>query len=298
MTLPLRAMRLIGHLNNESSARTFGDYLTSVDIRNHIEAESDNSWAIWVQDEDQIATGQSALEQFQKNPAEARFRGARTKAAAVAEKERDENKAAQKRMFTRDSIWPGMGSARLTMVLIGISVLVTLVGNMTPIWPDAWRWLKISEYPQAAFLPEVRTGQVWRLITPIFFHFSILHLFFDMWWLSSLGAIIEHKQGTTFLALMVLVIAIPSNLGQYFLEGPGFGGMSGVVYGLFGYIWIRGRVDPSSGYFMPPTTVIVMVGWYLACLVGLLGDIANVVHTIGLGLGMAWGASAKLTSGR
>ena len=45
---------------------------------------------------------------------------------------------------------------------------------------------------------------------------------------------------------LVLVIAALSNLGQYFVSGPNFCGISGVVYGLFGYIWMKGRFDPAS----------------------------------------------------
>jgi GlpG protein len=287
-------MRLIGHLKTETSAKTFGAYLTSVDVPNLVEPEADGSWAVWVHNEDQIPEGQAALDQFQCNPADAKFQEAPKKAAALEQKLRVQEGIARKRTFSRDSIWPQMSLGPLTLVLIVVSVLVTLTGFMTPIWPDAMRWLAISEFTPAAMLPEVRHGQLWRLITPIFIHFGLLHLLFNMMMTRDLGSIIEIRQGTGKLALMVLALGIASNLGQFFLAGPAFGGMSGVLYGLFGYIWIRGRVDPASGLTISSSSALIMLAWYFLCLAGLIGSVANGTHTVGLLVGMAWGALPML----
>ena len=68
-----------------------------------------------------------------------------------------------------------------------------------------------------------------------------------------------------------------------------FGGMSGVVYGLLGYIWIRGKYDASSNLFVHPQTVMMMIIWFFLCLIGLIGNVANTVHGIGLATGIIWG---------
>src|SRR5205814_9740200 len=96
-------------------------------------------------------------------------------------------------------------------------------------------------------LIEIKNGQLWRLITPIFVHGGFLHLLFNMWWMRDLGFMIEQRKGSLRLALMVLLVAIPSNIAQYMTAGPWFGGMSGVVYGLFGYIWMKGKFSPHEG---------------------------------------------------
>jgi GlpG protein len=146
---------------------------------------------------------------------------------------------------------------------------------------------------------EIREGQVWRLFTPIFLHFGVLHLLFNMFWLRDLGSVIELKKGALWLAFMVLTIAAGSNLAEYaWSQWPQFGGMSGVVYGLFGYIWIKGRLQPHEQFFMPQQTVIIMLAWLVICMTGSLGPIANAAHVAGLGLGAgfayaAW-ASARL----
>ncbi len=138
-------------------------------------------------------------------------------------------------------------------------------------------------------LPEIRHGQVWRLITPIFVHFSILHILFNMLWLRDLGSLIEARASTLKLLFLVVVIGIASNVGQYLVSGPAFGGVSGVVYGLLGVVWIRGKVDPSSGFFLTDQTIMVMVGWFVLCLLHMVGNVANTAHGVGLVMGMGMG---------
>jgi membrane associated rhomboid family serine protease len=65
--------------------------------------------------------------------------------------------------------------------------------------------------------------------------------------------------------------------------------MSGVVYGLLGYIWMKGKYDPGSRLFLHKTTVAFMISWYFLCFTGMFGPIANGAHTAGLVIGVAWG---------
>jgi GlpG protein len=137
-------------------------------------------------------------------------------------------------------------------------------------------------------------------VTPIFIHFGVTHLVFNMFALYVFGSQIEDRLGTWQLGLLVLVLAVPSNIAQNAVSGPAFGGMSGVVYGLFGYIWIRMMFDQSCGLFVSPINVLIMVGWFVLCIAGsvpilrpslehIVGDVANMAHTVGLFLGAALG---------
>ena len=75
--------------------------------------------------------------------------------------------------------------------------------------------------------------------------------------------------------------------------------MSGVVYALLGYIWMKGTFDPGSGYFLHPSTVGMMLIWFVLCFTPLMPiGIANTVHAIGLGLGIAWGYISALWNRR
>ena len=43
---------MIGHLADESSARTFADYLYVQGIENQLDHQKDDGWGIWILDED------------------------------------------------------------------------------------------------------------------------------------------------------------------------------------------------------------------------------------------------------
>ena len=193
------------------------------------------------------------------------------------------------------------GFGPVTFVLIVISVIVFFLSHFGT---DVQRvmGLFITNYSIDGMfiqwdsgLQEIRHGEVWRLITPIFVHMSPLHILFNMLWLRDLGSMIEGRQSSVYLLMLVLVIAAGSNVAQfYFGHSPNFGGMSGVVYGLLGYVWIRGKLDPGSGLFLHPSTVTMMLIWLVACYTGILGPIANTAHLAGLVMGAAWGYLSSL----
>jgi GlpG protein len=295
-------MRLIGRLNNESNAKTFGDYLTCLDIRNTVEPEPDGHCGVWVFSEDQLEASHQALTAFLQNPGDAKFRRSSEKAAAIRQREEKEKSEFAKRVVTGDTMWGGFGLGPLTVALMAACCGLVLVAGFPP---ESGRLADEPYYnhlyigllrPEAGFLPEVRHGEVWRLITPIFIHMNLVHLLFNMLWLKDLGSMIEARKGTWTLFLLVLVIGVGSNVAQDFVNGAAFGGMSGVVYGLFGYIWMRGRFDPASFLPLSSTTVIIMVGWFFLCLLQLpfMPPVANTVHGVGLAMGMFWGAAPPL----
>jgi GlpG protein len=293
-------MRLIGRLDNEMSARTFGDYLFAQGIENQIEFEKGDGWGLWIRDEDKLERAAALLLAFRRDPAGSEYR-AQAKVAAGLRAERAKEEAAyQKRLRDRRHLFRPLtayGFGVATYGLIVISVLVCILssfGNNTQPISGLFITSYATEPGQIPALPEVRHGEVWRLLTPIFIHFGPWHILFNMLCLRDLGSMIEARQGSWRLGLLVLVLGVCSNLAQFYMSGPDFGGMSGVVYGLLGYIWIRGKLDPGSGLYLHPTTVWVMIAWFVLCFSGALGHIANTAHAVGLGLGMLWGYLSSL----
>lgn len=293
-------MRLIGHLPEEKAARTFADYLYVQKIESQLEFDKTEGWGIWINDEDQLEAATGLLTAFRLNPADPEYRAqAKTAADLRAEAEKEEANYRKKVSDRRHLFKPlhNYGFGPLTFALIVISVVVCLLSRFGND-PQRILGLFMTDFsninPLGPSLPEIRHGQLWRLITPIFIHFGPLHILFNVLWLRDLGSMIEARQSSRQLAILVVAIAAGSNLGQFWVAGPVFGGMSGVVYGLLGYIWMRGKFDPGSGLYLHPTTLTMMIIWFFACFTPIIPHVANGAHAVGLVMGVAWGYLSSL----
>lgn len=296
-------MRTIGILDSEKAAARFGDCLYVRGIENEREREDDGTFSIWIVEEERVRDAAALLAQFRTNPDASEFssasieaesrraselRSERSRRATVADAERIN----YERSFTPMPI--------VTYALIVIAAAVAVYSGVGGDW-HALRFLSITElYVDGGFirwiptLPEVRSGQVWRLVTPIFIHFSLLHIVFNMMLLKDLGTFIEARFSGRYLAILVIATAALSNYAQFVWAGPQFGGMSGVDYALFGFLWMRGKHDRSSSWQLNKNTVYALIGWFVLCLVGIIPNVANMCHGVGLVSGMAWGwISAK-----
>jgi GlpG protein len=296
-------MRIIGHLPNEASAATFSDFLYVEGITNLVEPEKEG-WAVWIHSEDQLEKARELLSGYLGNPRDPKYRDKSQQVAELKRRDQEEAEAVEKRVHDRSQIFrTPFGLGPLTMVLVGICVAVWGLMWLRPD-QEFLKALYITKYEVAgnylkwtAGLPEIRHGEVWRLITPIFIHAwpQPFHLIFNVYALFILGTMIEMREGAWRLGSLVLVIAALSNFAQYYFVAPNFCGISGVVYGLFGYIWMKSKFDPGSGFYLHPQTVMMMLMWFVLCLVRVIPNIANTVHGVGLGVGVAWGFLSSLT---
>lgn len=110
---------------------------------------------------------------------------------------------------------------------------------------------------------KIGSGQLWRLITPIFLHANIIHLFFNLLWLYFLGLQIEKRIGLLNFALLVISTAIVSNICQYLVSGYLFLGISGVISAFFGFIFARKRSAPWEAYRLDRQTSLFILGYLL-----------------------------------
>lgn len=191
--------------------------------------------------------------------------------------------------------------ATIILGLIG----ALLVGYQFPLV----HWFTFQDYvingPQIGFYSAeeaLAKGEYWRLLTPAFLHFGIFHVAFNSLWLWELGRRIERLAGSPQMLAIFLLTAVGSNIAQYWWDGPSlFGGLSGVVYGLLGYLWIRHQFSPHPLTRLPPGILGFMLFWLVICMTGaveaLLGSgVANAAHTGGLLIGMVLGGFAGLVA--
>ena len=275
-------MRKITTLS-EGDGKILVRYLQAQGIEVMLRADTSGAGhELWVVDEEHCDKVREIADTFRQDPFDARYRNITPLPAVDKKPPRTRYIDVRTQVFGRATV-----QAKLTTALIGITVCVYLL-QISGLAPRLIALLYISEFMRPHFV-EIQQGQLWRLVTPIFLHFGILHVLFNMLWLYSLGTQIEVRGGRRQLALLVLAVAVVSNVGQYVIAGPAFGGFSGVVYGMLGYVWIMAQFQPTSGYVMDRFTLGFMLVWLLLGMSGIFEGMANAAHLFGLLSGVLWG---------
>jgi rhomboid protease GluP len=78
----------------------------------------------------------------------------------------------------------------------------------------------------------IRAGQFWRFITPVFLHGSMMHIFFNMYALFSIGSFLEHHFGHGRFVLLYFLGAFAGNVLSFLLSDGYSVGASTAVFGL------------------------------------------------------------------
>jgi len=219
-------MRLIGHLESEASARTFGDFLFVQGVESQIEFIKGEGWGIWINEEEQIAGASRLLTSFRENPDDPKYHTEATRAETLRAERAKSEEAWRNRLRNRRHLFrplTGYGFGPLTFAFIAISIVVFVRSRFgTDLVPIQSLFISPflvgdSYVPPDPSLPEIRHGQIWRLFTPMFIHFNALHIFFNMLWLLDLGSMIEGRQSSWHLAILGLAVAAGSNLAQFYI---------------------------------------------------------------------------------
>ena len=157
--------------------------------------------------------------------------------------------------------------------------------NKIPYWKGYYDQIlrKQNGDPQdkAPMFVQIKEGEYWRLISPIFLHGNFLHILFNMLWLFLLGREVEIRVGKVRYLALLVVLSLLSNTAQYLMSGPFFVGFSGVLCGLGGFVWIREKTAPWEGYQVQGATLIFLMVFVLGMMV--LQSIAFVSELFSLG---------------
>lgn len=286
-------MRRIGNLDRVESAEQFYRFLLSNNIEAEITERDDTSFDIWVINEDETLKAQKWLDEFRSHPEDPKFHQSISHTIKKEAPKKKEPKRAQYINVRNEIFHKGAISDenRLTIALIVVCIVV-FIGLSSEMRGFFIEYFSFSKFKYPLFV-EIKEGQIWRLITPIFLHFGFLHIAFNMLWLFQLGTIIEKLNGPRYLLILILIIGALSNVGEFLVSQSFFGGMSGVVYGLLGFIWMMAKYKPHSGYYIDKGTVGFMIAWLFLCMLGIFGPIANTTHVVGIMTGVAWGYIAS-----
>lgn len=293
---------MIGTVATEAHAQRLSDHLLTQQIDAHIEENATGQWQMWVEHDDDLDRARAEFAAFVNAPDDPRY----DNAAAIAKRARkDREKAAQRRQQNYTDVrtspaWSGAQLTHSTPIAIGLIAACVIIHflrtfEMAPFVPH----LFFDATPPAMF-DDIASGQVWRLITPIFLHGGLLHLLFNMMWMWRLGPVIEGVKGSGFFLVLVIVIAMVSNTAQAGWYEIGdrwnvFIGISGVVSGLFGYAWMKHKLQPYEGIHVSDQEVGLMLGMLVLFSLGIgMQNVANAAHWGGLAIGVLIGAAPYL----
>ncbi|MCY2983452.1 MAG: rhomboid family intramembrane serine protease [Planctomycetota bacterium] len=304
-------MRHLTTITGKSNAESFVAYLLTQNIPTHVEPTSDaNEWDVWIRDEDKLELAKKEYQQFAASPEDARYDHAIDHAKAIIREKKQKSIEYQKNTsyaIPRSRVSPNMFGGSLpplTLTLIIVCVILSLASEFTHATGEfggsivkQLLFVDLESYqgtgdPAAS----IKQGEVWRIFTPAFLHGDPLHLLFNMLSLASLGRLIERLEGIGRFAFMVFLIAMVSHLLQGLMPvkwygSPNFVGISGVVFGLLGYIATKTNLRPDLGIYLPSQvylmTGLILVFGFTTSTKGFA--LANLAHVGGLVAGIVIG---------
>jgi len=276
---------------SEQDLSAFARFLAAQGVPHRITEEGLNQ-VIWVPDERAAAFVQAAFNDYEA--------GQLPDASQIA---------AEPGKSTAQKVFEAFWRYPLTMVLIAVCILFFPVGmNLQDVETDAlfarMMFVMLVDVQGEQYFSSIGytlgQGEVWRLFTPMFVHFSWLHIVFNLLWVWEIGRRIEHVHGSWAMFAVVMVSSLAANVLQYLMSPPSFfGGMSGVVFGLLGHALIWSKLQPTRSMGVPNGVYIFMLVYLTIGFTGAidllgLGTIANGAHLGGLLGGLATGGLAVL----
>ncbi|MDC5808857.1 rhomboid family intramembrane serine protease GlpG [Vibrio europaeus] len=265
--------RLIS-LNNPRMAQAFIDYMASRQIDIQMMPEEEGQFALWLTDSQYQMEAESELQQFLSDPNANKYQAASWDMAE-----------SRKNHFTYQSpSMLAMIKAKAGPITLSVMVICLVIFTMQQLGSGEGVFAGLH-FPAFAG----QEWQLWRWVSHAVLHFSVMHIAFNLLWWWQLGGDIEQRLGSGKLLQLFAVSAALSGAGQYWVEGANFGGLSGVVYALVGYLWMLGYKAPQLGLSMPKPMIGFMLVWLVLGFVQPYMAIANTAHLVGLLSGVALG---------
>lgn len=174
----------------------------------------------------------------------------------------------------------------VTYFLLASTVLVYLAQRIT----EATMGVDVPALYGMKINQAILAGQYWRLITPMWLHGSITHIFFNMYALFAIGRGLEQQYGHLRYAILYLVSGFAGNVLSYLLTANPSLGASTAIFGLVAaegiFIYQNRKLFRNARAMLGNVIIIVVINLAL----GLTGSVDNNGHLGGLvgGLLLAW----------
>ncbi|NHB93427.1 rhomboid family intramembrane serine protease GlpG [Photorhabdus cinerea] len=258
-------------ISNPRLAQGFIDYMATHQVYLTMRPGHDEQHVeLWLEDDSKLTMVQQELEQFTRDPLNERYQTASWQSGKVS----------HSLQYQNNLNWHYLShqAGPLTMIVLILNIAVYL-------------WMQFAgDYQVMSWLAWPDNSQhmeLWRWVTHGLLHFSLLHIIFNLMWWWYLGGQTEKRLGTGKLFVITIVSAVFSGWGQSLFSGSHFGGLSGVVYALIGYVWLTGERAPERGIGVPRGLMAFSILWLIVGYFDTFGlSIANAAHFSGLTIGL------------
>lgn len=278
--------------NQQSPAHLLANYLTSQQINANV-VQHEKEFVVVLDNNEHTDRAKVIAEDFLANPTNPKYQ------QVAWDSGKNVQLAPSGGGFSLSKIVSDAVKAPFTsvvFVLCAVVYLLSLFGLFAPI---------AQHLLMQPFSVLLQNNEWWRLLGPAFIHFSALHIIFNLLWWGMLGAKIERTLGISMLLIVFLISATVSNAAQALFSDPVqgnlflFGGLSGVVYAVMGFVWWLGWLRPSWGLSLPNSIVGFMLVWLMLGYADILWvNMANAAHTAGLISGCLLAATLSLGSAK
>ncbi|WP_028783214.1 rhomboid family intramembrane serine protease [Thalassobacillus devorans] len=185
------------------------------------------------------------------------------------------------------------GKPLLTRILLAINIAVFLYIEMNG---QSTSVLDLIKYG-AKYNPAIIEGEWWRIISSMFIHIGMLHLFMNMLALYYLGMAVEKIYGTGRFTLIYFLAGIAGGITSFALNPQVAAGASGAIFGLFGALLFFGVKHRQIFFRTMGRNLLFIIG--LNVVLGLsVPQIDNGAHMGGLVGGFIASAIVNLPKNR
>lgn len=194
---------------------------------------------------------------------------------------------------------PGV-EPRATYILLGLIVLIYLAGQVFPFEPAVVRGFRVLTaedwlFVQGAKINEfiIEGGEVYRLLTAMFLHGGLTHLFFNGYALYVIGRNVERVNGHARFLMIYFLGGLTGSLFSLLFSQYASVGASGAIFAIFGaeivFVYRHRKIFGRAAYQQLQSMIFMLA---LNVFIGLTpgSRIDNWGHMGGFvgGLALAW----------
>lgn len=260
----------------KAQALNFTDYLNTINIKACCKESINGKWVVYVNNQDDVYKAKRELFLYVQSPYAKKYVQASWKCRRTIAKDKE----------------LGLGFLRaLNWDPFSFTSIIEIVCILFFICQFFFQEQMLHYFSLTKYIDISKPWEYYRLLTPAFLHFGLIHITFNLVMWEALARPIENTFGKVKLFSVFISVVFISNILQLVFLSPNtvFGGLSGAVYGVIGFAGILSsnknfadRLNIPHG-LLSVSIIFVLLGFFIN------DSLANFCHLGGLVVGIILG---------